>query len=345
MTRPAHRRAARAASFGALWLAVLPFGGLLLGSGCAGGRESTARSSLTPVSQLPPERRELLAAYGRGGGDWEQARAEALEDPAAARFLADNLALEMVRAYQAGAMDTALRRGDTFERAQRELARLGPVARPLLVEMVASRDTMLAFLGADTLRLAGPGQAEALLPLFEHSRDEVRRRAVELGGELETEGAEEGALRALLAQRLTQDRAWIVRAQAARSLGERGRRARELGPAAEALRGALEGALADRDRAVRAEAARALGEVGDPRAVPAMIAVFARIDRDLAGAESTEEALELRAERQALDGVLTRLTGVSGASGTRAWNEVWQREGARLVAAFQLGRAPVEVRP
>jgi HEAT repeat protein len=132
---------------------------------------------------------------------------------------------------------------------------------------------------------------------------ETRRRAAELLERLPHAADAEPAAQARLTRVLEADPEWIVRAQAALALGARGARDRDPEPA----RRALERALSDADAAVAASAADGLARLGDPLAVPALIAGLERglAQGDLRLVRALESALEASSgdpRRRDLDG-------------------------------------------
>ena len=248
------------------------------------------RAELTRTSELPERHRELLAAYGRGGADWERARGAALEDVELERFLVDNLVIEMVRAWSAMAGETAPRSRAAFERAQGELVRLGPRSVPLLIGLLEAPDGVVGQLAARTLERIGRDAVGAAVSLLSSPQRDARRRAAELLERLPHATDGEVAAQAGLARALDADPEWIVRAQAALALGARGARDRDTEPA----RRALERALGDADPAVAASAADGLARLGDPLALPALIGALERAVAagDLRFVHALERALQ-----------------------------------------------------
>ena len=278
---------------------------LLAACGSPGERSdepARPRVELTRASDLPERHRELLAAYGRGGEDWEVARREALADPELERFLVDNLVIEMVRAWSSMAGEIAPRSREAFERAQGELARLGPASVDVLAGLLGVRDGVVSQLAARTLERIGRGAVAPVAAVLADSDErETRRRAAELLESLPHGGDDEPAAQAALAAALADDPEWIVRAQAARALGVRGARDRATEPA----RRALERALSDGDATVELSAAEGLAQLGDPLAVPALIGALERavgagdvravraLERGLAGSTGERERRDL----------------------------------------------------
>lgn len=208
---------------------------------------------------LPEDHRALLDAYRLAAPDWSARRDAALEDPALASFLVDNLAASMVQSFDSARLGGIETPDSPFKRAQNELVAIGDASTPFLIEMVAADDDILAHLGADTLIRIGEPAIPPALTLLEHERPVVRRRAAELLGAMPGPSVEEVAILAALARVGAEDPDWLVRAQAARAIGARCTYLPRTG----ALLQALTRLSSDSDPVVAAEAAKALGEVGE----------------------------------------------------------------------------------
>ncbi|MHC4261469.1 MAG: HEAT repeat domain-containing protein [Planctomycetota bacterium] len=208
---------------------------------------------------LPEDHRALLDAYRLAAPDWSTRRDAALEDPALASFLVDNLAASMVQSFDSARLGGIETPDSPFNRAQKELVAIGDASTPLLIEMVAADDDILAHLGADTLVRIGESAISSTLTLLENERPVVRRRAAELLGAMPGPSAEEVTILAVLARVGAEDPDWLVRAQAARAIGARCAYLPRTG----ALLQALTRISGDRDSVVASEAARALGQVGE----------------------------------------------------------------------------------
>ena len=281
-------------------------------------RSAEGTGAIVSIDELPPEYARILRDYAAGGALWEARRERVREDPRQTAFLVENLALEMVRAWERSRLETERGARGPYERARDELVLFGEAAAPLLTELFAVGDDVVAFVAADALmHVAGP----ACLPvagLLEREETKVRRRAAELLASLpHARSAEEGVRRAL-ASCTTSDPEWIVRATAARALGERGARDRETRPS----RLALQRALADRDPAVVAVSAQALGVLGDAEAIPALANLLER---------GTGEG-EIKIVRAA-QAALMRLSGLPqlevGRMRPRDWRAWWQARSTR----------------
>ncbi|HKJ24191.1 MAG TPA: HEAT repeat domain-containing protein [Myxococcota bacterium] len=274
---------------------------------CAGARPA---GEVVAVGDLPAAHREVLEAYGRGGQAWEAKRAEVLADPELARFLVDNLVVELVRAHEATGGHDAARALAARSRARAELVRLEEVATPVLVELYERSDAVVASLVAETLVDIGRPAAVAAASLLDEPDPGTRRRAAVLFQSLPHAGRAEERIRAGLLE-LTEDPVWFVRAEAGLCLGLRGARDRETAPARKRL-GQL---LFDADPSVAEYAARGLGALGDPQAVPALIA----------GLRRARGEGEVRLV-QACGAALESLTGAH--SGDLAGWEAWWRDHA-----------------
>ena len=130
---------------------------MLLLAACASSKSTTPHSSSTaapkdstarvvPIAQLPQAHKQVLAAYTRGGDEWERERLDVLDDPALTRFLVDNLIVEMVHAHAGltGAEPGRSRRA--FDRAVNELVRIGEPTLPPLVGLLEVGDGIVSAL-------------------------------------------------------------------------------------------------------------------------------------------------------------------------------------------------------
>lgn len=236
-------------------------------SGASDARDARdGRAAIVDPKSLPPRQREVWERWQAGGGRWELERERVRDDPELARFLVDNLVRTVVRSYDRSALATAGEKLGPFERGVAELVALAEHSTPLLVELLAVRDGVVAFLAADVLARIGARAAEPVSALLDDASAETRRRAAELLGRLAHAGEREIALQEALAERVRSDREWIVRAEAARALGLRGARHDHKGFAL----GVLSRALADPDAAVMQHACEGLRALGERRAVPAL---------------------------------------------------------------------------
>ncbi len=295
--------------------------------GCKGAAPT---GRLVPVGELAEQDMSLLAAYGAGGLEWERARERALTNPAQARFLVDNIAREMVLAWERvdgiGMADPNSPNARAFKRAQEELVEMRSASTPLLVGMIESGDGVLAFLGKETLLRIGAEAIPATLPLLTADEDLARQRAAELLAEIgPAEAGVEGAVQAQLLEALDADRSWMVRAQVAKALGARAAYVSDR----EDLAIALQAATTDADLAVAGEAARALAMADDPRA---FLAVVALLDRS----QGAETGYGSRAAQEAL----LRLSGSTRARSAKQWREWWRENGPSVLERFNSQAAP-----
>ena len=279
-------------------LAVLALAAL----GCAAcGAAAAPRQDsgeLRPVDELPPEHRALLADYAAGGEVWAARRRALAGEPELALFLVDNLVLELVRAFGSGSLASTPGDRGPYERALGELALQADVALPVLSELLGVPDDLVAFVAADALREIGQASVAPVAAELADPAWKTRLRAAELLSKLPPAGVAEEGVQAELARRLAEDEAWVVRAQAALTLGERAVAAQgQSGADPGRARVWLEGALRDPDFGVARRAAEALGALGDPRAAPAIEAFLARSARagELGAVQTGQAALtELR---------------------------------------------------
>lgn len=276
----------------------------------------TTPRSLTPISEMPQEDRELLLAYGRGGAQWARLREELVEDPDRARWMCENLVLELFRAYDRSRLAGIGDERGPFERARAELVLLHDHSVVLLVELLSARDGVVPVVCADVLTRIGEPAVPEVAAALGHPDPRARRMAAEILGSLPNVGREEDDLQVRLAEVVAGDPEWIVRAQAVRALGLRGANHRT--PLI-ARRGLLT-ALVDEDPAVRREAAAALAGLGDPAAVPALLNYL----------ERSVSALDPRG-RDAAQAALEVLTGTDERRDSRGWREFWREHAAELL--------------
>ncbi|HEV8111655.1 MAG TPA: HEAT repeat domain-containing protein [Planctomycetota bacterium] len=274
---------------------------LVLGA-CAsdGSRKSSAGAKMVKAEELPPEHRAVLEAWRAGGAAWEIERERVRGDAELTRFLVDNLVVQMVRSFDRSAIGSAVHPDSPFTRAQAELALFPETSVPVLVELLLVHDDIVAFLAADTLKRIGVATVDPVAKKLGAPEPELRRRVVELLEALPDSPSNEQALEDELARLVEHDGAWIVRAQAARSLGARAARRSGKGRA-----GAVLGrALSDVDVEVQKAALLALVALDEPSAVPLLIRRLERAVRegDLAALRTTQTALKrLLGETRDLD--------------------------------------------
>ncbi|MCZ6598024.1 MAG: HEAT repeat domain-containing protein, partial [Planctomycetota bacterium] len=293
-----------------------------LGALAACGSTANAPTELVPLEELPAEYRSILIAYGRGGPEWEELRPAILADPDRAGFLVDNLVLEMVRAYQSSNLARLGQPDGPYERARDELVRFADTSTPVLVDLLGAKDGVVPVIMGEVLKDIGRPCVLAVAGQLDLEDPNRRRYVVELLADLPHAGKEEDAVLSELAELLAEDREWIVRAQAARTLGFRGRRHVSTRTACAGL---LRG-LVDEDPTVAREAAGALGTLADPEAIPAVLNYLERTERegDLRGNETGQGALQA-------------LTGQRGRRKARAWRDFWREHRRELLGSGASG--------
>ncbi len=274
----------------------------LAAAGCTagGGGKSGASARMVKPAELPERQREVLEAWKVGGEAWANQRAAIESDPELARFLVDNLVVQMVRSFDRSALGSAVRPESPFSRAQAELIRLPGSSVPVLVELLLVGDDIVAFLAADTLKHIGAAAVDPVAAKLGAAQPELRRRVVELLEALPESPTDEPAILGRLGRIAERDDAWIVRAQAVRSLGARAARRTQKGFAA----AVLARALADPDPEVQKTALEALAVLGDSTAVPALIRRLERAanEGDLPALHAAQAALRrLTGEQRDLD--------------------------------------------
>ncbi len=270
--------------------------------------DGAAQPRVVSSAELPADLRATWDVYRAGGAGWEIERERVLADPERLRFVVDNLVIEMVRSYERSWLATAGEVEGPFERSQRELALLYPGSTPVLAELLAVKDGIVAFLASDVLKRIGEPALADVARKLDDATPEVRRRAAELLGELPHGGGSEAAIHEALGRRVRSDEQWIVRAQAAQSLGLRGARHDHKGY----CQAVLTRALSDSDPAVIASACIGLSELSEPRAIPALVDALER-----AGASG-----ELKVVRAAQD-ALRALSGVDRDQEPAQWASWW----------------------
>jgi hypothetical protein len=249
---------------------------------------STPPRERLSFEQLAEAEREGIEAVREGGERWRRTVEAARADERLAKFLAENLAVELVRQYERGGFTRGGDEASPYERARRALRDLGAPAAALLASMVAEGDDVVAGVGADALWPFGALAVEHALPLARDRRDIVRRRAFELVGRIGPAGEEnESAIADLLRDALERDPAWVVRAEAARAAGRR------FGAhvSRDRYTSMLVLALGDADPTVVGSAADALAACADPRAVPALVEALTRTESDPGAHARVQRAL------------------------------------------------------
>lgn len=307
--------------------AFLALCALLGACGATGGSSPAPRSeAVVRPDVLPAANQRVIEAWKKGGAAWELEREEILRDPELARFAVDNLFLSMVQAYERSRLSNVVRGAGPFERAQDELVALSEHSTPVLAQLLSVRDGIVSFLAAQTLERIGASATPAVLPFADDGVAETRRRALELLGRLPL-ATDEPRVLERVGKHVAEDPEWIVRAQAARTLGARAALATSGGrtPSVGYVTGVLVRALADPDATVAGAAATALGDLADPRAIPKLVDGLER-----AGAAGRPIVVE------ALQASLARLAGDPVRRDPAAWRVWWRENGDRVAPPVPL---------
>ena len=242
-----------------------------ISGGCASNKPSLdPPEGYVALRDLDLAKREALEAFQLGGEAWEQTLSSARSNPELSRFLVDNLARQLSRAFAGGSGVDLARPDGTFNRARSGLIALGEPTCELARQMVADGDDVIAYLGGDLLAALGDSGCDDLLVLLADRREQVRRRAAESLGLVPAPISDE-VLNAL-SERCRDDESWVVRAQSAQALGRLAYQA----PERDDLLVTLAAVSRDDDLSVAAEAAAGMARCGDDRATPHLIALYQR---------------------------------------------------------------------
>lgn len=296
-----------------------------------------ALKQMHALHELPPRHRAVWEAWIDRDPVWEGIRAEVLEDPQLTEFLVDNLMRYLLRSYRAAAFTPlesfAGKKGEkrklgSFDRTRSELIILGDHSAPYLAEFMSIGASDVANLASGILKDIG---RSAVLPVSKqlelpqegaqrrslHRERDARMRAARLLGQLPRAGKDEAAVLAGLIRCLANDPEWIVRSQAAESLGRRGGRDVQT----EDCRRALSMALADEDPSVVIKACLGLAFLGDVASVPALINHLDRSQRDgdVRGVSASQQALVY----------LTKVNNLQ--ADTRWWRDWWRENRSHLL--------------
>jgi len=267
--------------------------------------------SVRSLDELPPQYRTAWEAWLTDDPEWPTMRQAVQNDPALTRFMVDNLVRVMVRAYdRAELADHNAEKLGRFERARAELIVMKADALPVLIELLAIADGVVAQLTESLLVELGRDALEPARGLLRRDDHLVRLRGLDLVQKLPHALEREAELQAQLAQLLASDPAWAVRAKAAETLARRAAKGRDLSFA----RRELSRALSDDESMVAQTAVRGLRALGDPEAIPALINYLERSARaqDARALKLTVGALGALSGGQAL--------GIDG----RAWRAWWR---------------------
>lgn len=287
---------------------------LCLAACTAAPARQPTQAAVLRTDELPAREQALWKAWREGGSAWAALEPEVLANPSERRFWIDNLVREMVKSFSASKLSGIGESAGPFERARADLLRFPEDSRPVLVELLDVGDGIVAYLSAELLVEISQGVAPLLVPKLQSHQSETRRRALELYARLPDLGAGEAELLQRLGTLAQQDPEWIVRAQALSSLAVRGARQSAKGYVA----GVLRSALADPDPAVAERAARGFGVLGEPRAIPWLIAGL--------------RGLEQRGAPAAVKAGRTSLEALSGERRDRSldeWEQWWEEVGSK----------------
>lgn len=272
------------------------------------------------VQALPERYQEILDLYRAGGLTWTMERATVLSDPDETRFLIDNLMLamfEQARAIQRAQKQLASSKAheQSLARIHDELVACGPPAAEALAEVLAVGDDFFAAMARNVLERMGADAAPAVAGLLERDKAVERYRALQalarLPGARDLEPGVCAAIRAVA----TGDAVELVRAEAAKTLGERGLFAQS-GLAASEVDfqpwiDALVATLEDESELVQQQGLYGLAFLGERAAVPAVIEA-GRGGTQLVQIEARKTLQALTGERFGLD--------------WDAWQVWWERQ-------------------
>ena len=261
------------------------------------------------VAALPERYQEILDLYRTGGLTWTMERATVLSDPDETRFLVDNLILamfEQARAIQRAQSQLASSKvpEQSLARVHDELVACGPPAAEALAEVLAVGDDFFAAMARNVLERMGADAAPAVAGLLQRDKAVERYRALQtlarLPGARDLEAGVCAAIRAVA----TGDEVELLRAEAAKTLGERGLFAQSGLAAGEVdfqpWIDALIVTLTDESELVRKEGLYGLSFLGERSAVPAVIAA-GRSGTQLVQIEARKTLQALTGERFGLD--------------------------------------------
>lgn len=273
------------------------------------------RPRVLRTDELPERERTILSAWRAGGAQWAELEPSVLANPDERSFLVDNLVRDLVRHFEQSKLAGIGEADGPFERSRAQLVRMPADSTPLLVELTAKGDGVVAYLSADLLIAIGPGARAPVAARCSDPSASVRRRMVELWGKLpagETPipTAEWERLGALARH----DPDWLVRGEAQSSLASIGAQQQNKGFVA----GILRQGLADPDLAVAQKAAEGFGVLGEPRAIPWLIDGLTPLERKGAAAA-------VKAGRKSLE----VLSGEQRDRTLPEWQEWWDRIGSR----------------
>ncbi len=249
---------------------------LLLAASC--GSTGKATDKHKPAAELATDKQAVITAFRAGGEEWGAMREEIRDQPVLANFVVDNMIDQMIRSYKRAQVTHTGKSNGPFELAQSELLELREYSTPVLADLleVSARDAVVGFLAADTLRRIGFESAPQLLPKLDVDEAETRRRVLVLFAGMDFVVEPPSTASEALVNRVIEmahaDPEWIVRGEAATTLGAIGARMQKR----KRIRDALTQCLLDEDTDVRCSAELAFGTLGDPRSFPVLMEVLGR---------------------------------------------------------------------
>jgi len=282
---------------------------LVVGTADEGDAGEADTGGVVQVAALPERYQEILDLYRAGGLTWTMERASVLSDPDETRFLVDNLMLamfEQARAIQRAQKQLASSKAheQSLARIHDELVACGPPAAEALAEVLAVGDDFFAAMARNVLERMGADAAPAVAGLLERDKAVERYRALQALAQLPGARDLEPAVCAAIRGVATGDEVELVRAEAAKTLGERGLFAQsglttnevDFQPWIDALIATLD----DPSDLVQKNALYGLAFLGERSAVPAVIAA-GRSGTQVVQIEARKTLQALTGERFGLD--------------------------------------------
>jgi HEAT repeat protein len=269
----------------------------------------------TSVRELPVEHRAVLEAYSSGGVRWESERERVLADPKLARFLIENLTLELVRAHRGLSGTEPERAQAAYDRARDELVRCDALAAPTLAAFLDVADPVSASVVIVVLEEIGRAAVEPTAAVLESKSEHARRRAAEVLAHQPHAGAQaEARVRQRMIDAFEREPEWTTRTALARALAARGSRDGDVVP----WRNALHKGLLDVDPAVVEASADGIAGLGDERSIPILIDV---LERHVAAGDVRRT--------QALQRALVGLSHEPEKPSIAAWRAWWEQRARR----------------
>lgn len=293
------------------------------------GTTGTAQTH-KPRAELATDKQDVIVAFRAGGEEWLRMREEVREQPALANFVVDNMIDQMIRSYKRAQVSHAGKSNGPFEVAQSELLELREYASPVLAELLEAglTDGVVGFLASDTLQRIGLEAVPHLLPKLESEHAETRRRVLALFAGMEFEFESPASVGDRVLARVIElahsDPVWLVRAEAAATVGMLGARMSKR----KLPREALIQCLLDADADVRCSAELALGTLGDRRSFTVLIEVLGR-EIDFGSPRNMAAARRSLIDLSGDPSLEERGRGFS----IRDWQDYWRQHRERLLRA------------